>query len=116
MGFFHIDERDQKKVYTPIIKIMCCWHLKCIFCVLGAVNQTLDDLLLFKKAQNDLKVSTVRILQKERQLCFVSKKGFCKPAVQTFLVSAPSLGKERADTKNVCMAGQGFARAKCFHI
>ena len=52
---------------------MCRWHLKCIFCVLGAVNQTLDDLLLFKKAQNDLnKVSTVRILQKERQLCFVN--------------------------------------------
>ena len=61
------------RVYTPIIKIMCRWHLKCIFCVLGAVNQTLDDLLLFKKAQNDLnKVSTVRILQKERQLCFVN--------------------------------------------
>ena len=41
------------------LRDLCSWHLKGISCVLAAVNQTSNRLFLFKKAQNDLKVSTV---------------------------------------------------------
>ena len=41
------------------LRDLCSWHLKGISCVLAAVNQTSDDLFLFKKAQNNFKVSNV---------------------------------------------------------
>ena len=71
------------------LRDLCSWHLKGISCVLSAINQTSDDLFLFKKAQNDLKVSTVGILQKERQVCFVSeftKQGFCRSKPFSYLI------------------------------